>query len=161
VDLRLLTITHWGFDGSLRTGELVVHVQWAEAIVDVFQSLFEARFPIEQVRLVDEFGGDDNRSMAANNTSGFNCRTATGSGRWSEHAYGRAIDINPIQNPYVTPSGAILPPEGAAHAERNAATPGLIMGDGPVVAAFDEVGWHWGGRWSSGQDYQHFSATGS
>ena len=155
-----MTLNHWGFAGEVREGELVVHADWAEAIVAVFRALFEDRFPVEQVRLVDEFGGDDDRSMAANNTSAFNCRAATGSTRWSEHAYGRAIDINPIQNPYVMRSGAVLPPEGAAHARRDPATPGLITTDGPVVAAFDAIGWHWGGRWSSGKDYQHFSATG-
>ena len=159
-ELRRVTVTHWDFQVSVRTGELVVHADAAEAVVAVFRGLYAARFPIQQIRLVDDFGGDDNRSMVANNTSAFNCRPATGSTRWSEHAYGRAIDINPIQNPYVTASGAVLPPEGAAHAGRDPATPGLITADGPVVAAFDAVGWHWGGRWSSGRDYQHFSATG-
>ena len=159
-ELRLITLTHWGFDGRPRPGELVVAAQYADRIVSEFGRLFEERFPIESIRLVDEFGGDDDRSMAANNTSGFNCRAATGSSRWSEHAYGRAIDINPIQNPYVTRSGAVLPPAGAAHTTRDPATPGLITHDGPVVAAYHEIGWIWGGNWSSGKDYQHFSATG-
>ena len=159
-ELRLITLTHWGFDGRPIQGELVVAERYAEAIVSVFRRLFEERFPIESMRLVDEFDGDDDRSMAANNTSGFNCRQATGSNRWSEHAYGRAVDINPVQNPYITRSGAILPPAGAAHATRDAATPGLISNDSPVVAAFGEIGWRWGGNWSSGKDYQHFSATG-
>lgn len=159
-DLRVVSVTHWGFDDTTRTGEVIVHADAADATVEVFRALYEARFPIQQIRPVDDFGGDDDRSMAANNTSAFNCRPATGSARWSEHAYGRAIDINPVQNPYVTASGAVLPPEGAAHVVRDPATPGLITADGPVVAAFDKVGWHWGGRWSSGQDYQHFSSTG-
>lgn len=159
-DLRILTISHWGFDDQPRQGELVVHADAADEVVSVLGDLYEARFPIEQIRLVDEFGGDDDRSMAANNTSGFNCRTATGSDRWSEHAYGRAIDINPIQNPYVTRSGAVLPPAGAAHTTRDPATVGLITADGPVVTAFQAIGWGWGGNWSSGKDYQHFSATG-
>ena len=159
-ELRLITLSHWGFDGRAVPGELVVAAEYADRIVSVFRRLFEERFPIESMRLVDEFGGDDDRSMAANNTSGFNCRPATGSNRWSEHAYGRAIDINPIQNPYVTRSGAVLPPAGAAHTSRDAATPGLIAHDGPVVDAFHEIGWIWGGNWSSGKDYQHFSATG-
>lgn len=158
--LRLITLTHWGFDGDVHRGELVVHADDADAVVAVFEALFEQRFPIEQVRLVDEFGGDDDRSMAANNTSAFNCRPVTGSQRWSEHAFGRAIDINPVQNPFVTRSGAVLPPEGAAHTRRDPAVPGLITADGPVVAAFRAVGWEWGGDWSSGKDYQHFSATG-
>lgn len=159
-ELRLITLTHWDFGGDVRSGELVVHADHADALVAVFQALFEHRFPIEQMRLVDEFGGDDDQSMAANNTSAFNCRLATGSQRWSEHAYGLAIDINPVQNPFVTRSGAVLPPEGAAHTRRDPAVPGLITADGPVVAAFRAAGWAWGGDWSSGQDYQHFSATG-
>lgn len=158
--LRLVTVTYWGFDGQAHQGELVVNRGHADDIVSVFGKLHEARFPIEQVRLVDEFGGDDDRSMAANNTSAFNCRRATGSDRWSEHAYGRAIDINPIQNPYVTRTGAVLPPAGAKHANRDPSTVGLIVSKGPVVAAFAGIGWRWGGTWSSGKDYQHFSATG-
>ena len=159
-DLRLLTLNHWGFDGRPHQGELVIAAQYAEQIASVFRRFFDARFPIESMRLVDEFGGDDNRSMAANNTSAFNCRAATGSTRWSEHAYGRAVDINPIQNPYVTRSGAVLPPEGVDHTTREPTTSGLITADGPVVAAFEDIHWEWGGKWSSDKDYQHFSATG-
>jgi hypothetical protein len=158
-DLRLVTITHWGFDGRPHPGELVVHADHAERIRDVFAALFEARFPIEQVRLVDEFGADDDRSMAANNTSAFNCRRAWGSSRWSEHAYGRAVDINPVQNPYRTGSGAVLPPAGREFLRRDADAPGLITRGGPVVAAFASIGWRWGGAWSN-PDYQHFSSTG-
>ena len=94
-DLRFVTITHWGFDGQPRPGELVVHATQAERIRRVFAELFAARFPIEQVRLVDEFGGDDDRSMAANNTSAFNCRKAFGSTRWSQHAYGNRREPPP------------------------------------------------------------------
>lgn len=111
-DLRLVTVTHWGFDRQPHQGEVVLHTVDAEKIRSVFADLFEAGFPIEQVRLVDEFGADDDRSMAANNTSGFNCRRARDSARWSEHASGRAIDINPVQNPYLAPGGAVLPPAG-------------------------------------------------
>ena len=159
-DLRLASVSHWGFDGQPRRGELVVHAEYADRIVEVFRAVFEARFPIEQMRLVDEFGADDDRSMAANNTSAFNCRSATGSNRWSEHAYGRAVDINPVQNPFVRSSGAVLPPAGAQFTDRRSGAAGLITADGPVVAAFRSIGWRWGGDWSSGKDYQHFSSTG-
>jgi hypothetical protein len=158
-DLRLVTVTHWGFDGRPHQGELVVHADHAEAIGAVFAELFEAGFPIEQVRLVDEFGGDDNRSMAANNTSAFNCRRATGSARWSEHAFGRAVDINPVQNPYLTRGGAVLPPAGGGFTDRTSTVQGLITAEGSVVAAFRRIGWRWGGAWPN-PDYQHFSATG-
>lgn len=159
-ELRLVSVSHWDMDGGVRQGELVVGATYAEAITTVFERLFEARFPIAQIRLVDEFGGDDDRSMAANNTSGFNCRRATGSRSWSEHAYGRAIDVNPVQNPFVTGGGTVLPPAGRAFADRARAAPGLIQGNGPVVEAFAAIGWKWGGNWTSGRDYQHFSATG-
>ena len=158
-DLRLLTVSHWGFDSQPHLGELVVSAQHADAVLGVFSALYGARFPMEQVRLVDEFGADDDRSMEANNTSAFNCRRVAGSDRWSEHAFGTAIDINPVQNPSVTRSG-VSPPAGAAYTSRNASTPGLITADGPVVAAFRAIGWGWGGSWSSGKDYQHFSASG-
>ena len=159
-DLRLVTVAHWDFDGEPEVGEIVVHRDYADDVVGVFRSLYDSRFPLQQMRLIDEFGGDDDRSMAANNTSGFNCRRATGSTRWSEHAYGRAIDINPVQNPYVTRAGNVLPPEGSAHVSRDPGTSGLITADGPVVQAFSAVGWGWGGHWTSSKDYQHFSATG-
>lgn len=158
-DLRLVTVSHWGFDGRPRTGELVVHVRAADPLVGVFERLFRARFPIERMRLVDEYGADDDRSMADNNTSAFNCRSVAGSDRWSEHAYGTAVDVNPVQNPYVTGS-RVSPPAGAAYTARTVSTPGLITRDGPVVAAFGAIGWGWGGSWSSGKDYQHFSASG-
>ena len=157
-DLRLVRITHWGFDGRPRPGELVVHAAYAEGIQRVFAELFTAQFPIEQVRLVDEFGGDDDRSMAANNTSAFNCRPAFGSTGWSQHAYGRAIDINPLRNPYVT-TGGVHPSAGREFVRRDGSVQGLITADGPVVQAFARVGWRWGGAWSN-PDYQHFSSNG-
>jgi hypothetical protein len=157
-DLRRVTLTHWGFDGRPRAGEIVVHRDQADRILGVFAAVFEAHFPLEQVRLIDEFGGDDDRSMAANNTSGFNCRYVAGTRRWSQHAYGRAIDINPVQNPYVR-GGEVSPPEGRPYVRRDRSVPGLITADGPVVAAFSRARWLWGGRWAS-PDYQHFSSSG-
>jgi hypothetical protein len=99
--------------------------------------------------------------MAADNTSAFNCRFVAGSGGvWSEHAYGRAIDVNPIENPYVTASGYVSPPAGAPYARRDRHVAGLVHGGGPVVRAFAAAGWEWGGSWSGTRDYQHFSAGG-
>lgn len=160
-DLRLLVLTHWGFDGSVRTGELVVHRDVAAELTTVFRRLFRERFPIERMELVDRYGADDDRSMAANNTSAFNCRRATGSRtRWSQHAYGRAVDINPIQNPYVTPNGEVLPPAGRAYLDRADLQLGMIVSRGVVVRAFVAIGWGWGGNFRSTKDYQHFSASG-
>jgi hypothetical protein len=160
-DLRLLRLSYWGFDGSAHSGELVVHADVADDVVGVFRRLFDARFPIRRMRLIDEYGADDGRSMAANNTSAFNCRRSTGDPSvWSEHAYGRAIDINPVQNPYVSSSGAVDPAAGAAYVGRPAGARGLIEAEGVVVKAFRSIGWGWGGDWTRSKDYQHFSRSG-
>lgn len=159
-DLRLLTVDHWGFDGAERRGQLVVHGDEAEAVLGVMEELYAARFPIERMELVDAYGADDAASMAANNTSAFNCREVTGRpGVWSEHSYGRAIDINPVQNPYVM-GDTVLPPAGTAYANRAQDAPGMIHPDGPVVRAFADAGWSWGGSWDAPKDYQHFSSAG-
>jgi D-alanyl-D-alanine carboxypeptidase len=159
-DLRLLTLDHWGFDGGVRRGELVVHRDHAGAVLRAMGRLFEARFPVERMQLVDVYGGDDDRSMAANNTSAFNCRPVSGQpGVWSQHSYGWAVDINPVQNPFVS-RGKVSPPAGASYANRSARRPGMIHAGDPVVRAFAAAGWVWGGSWTSSRDYQHFSATG-
>jgi len=157
-DLRYVTFTHQGFDGEVLTGELVVHADVAEAITRVFRTLFEAGYPIRSIRLVDDFGADDDASMAADNTSGFNCRPVAGTRTWSEHAFGRAIDVNPVENPYVS-GGRVFPPGGADFASRPD-LPGVIHADDVVVRAFADAGWRWGGSWSGPTDYQHFSVTG-
>jgi hypothetical protein len=160
--LRLLTVTHWGFDGGAHRGRLVVNRDHAAGMLRVMRRLFELRYPIRQMRLVDAYGADDHRSMDADNTSAFNCRFIAGSpGVWSEHAYGRAIDVNPIENPYVTDSGHVSPLAGAPFVERSRRAKGVIHAGGPVVAAFASIGWEWGGNWSWPKDYQHFSATGN
>jgi hypothetical protein len=110
------------------------------------------------MRPVDAYRGSDDASMAADNTSAFNCRAAVAPGpkRWSVHAYGRAIDVNPVENPYLE-GGRVLPPAGRAFADRLRRRMG--MAEGALVRAFATVGWGWGGRWSA-PDYQHFSADG-
>ncbi len=158
-DLRYLLVDYWGFDGREHRGELVVHADWADEIASVFEDLFQARYPFEQVVLIDDYDGDDRRSMAANNTSVFNCRVVSGTTTWSEHAYGRAIDINPVQNPYVRGS-TIQPPAGADYFDRSLELPGMIQSGDSVTAAFAAIGWEWGGDWINSKDYQHFSATG-
>ena len=160
-ELRLLTVSHWGFDGRVHRGRLVVHRDYATGMVGAMRKLFRLRYPIRRMRLVDAYGADDHRSMGADNTSAFNCRYVAGSpGVWSEHAYGRAIDVNPVENPYVTESGYVSPPAGARFADRGHAK-GVIHRGGPVVSAFAAIGWEWGGNWFWPKDYQHFSATGS
>jgi len=158
-DLRLLTLAHWGFGGSARTGRLIAHEDVARDLVAVFRRLHAARFPIRRMVPVDAYGASDFRSIEADNTSAFNCRYVEGTSRWSEHAYGRAIDVNPIENPYV--SGGLTSHRGSRpYVERTPRRPGMAYEGGALVNAFDAIGWGWGGRWTSVRDYQHFSASG-
>ena len=159
--LRHLTVSHVDFEGRARTGEIVVHRDHAVDVVGVFRELYDAGFPIRRMRLVDAYGGDDDRSMAADNTSGYNCRRVAGTQRWSRHAFGDAVDINPRENPYVT-DGGVQPPSGRRFAEVSRApgaevAPGVIRRGGVVARAFERIGWSWGGTWSQ-PDYQHFTA---
>lgn len=158
-DLRLVTARHWGFDGKVRTGRLVVHRDVARDVGSVLRRLYEARFPIRKMWLVDAYGGSDFRSIEADNTSAFNCRFVEGTRRWSEHSYGRAIDINPIENPYVS-GGRTSHSASVPYLDRSRSRPGMAAEGAVLVRAFDGVGWGWGGRWSSVKDYQHFSASG-
>jgi hypothetical protein len=161
-ELRLLTVAHWGFDGAVHHGRLVVNRDAAAVMLGAMRSLFRLHYPIRQMRLVDAYGADDHRSMDADNTSAFNCRFVAGSGGvWSQHAYGRALDLNPLENPYVTESGYVSPSAGAPYADRLRRARGLIHRGGPVVAAFVAAGWEWGGNWAWPKDFQHFSATGT
>jgi D-alanyl-D-alanine carboxypeptidase len=159
-DLRLLELDHWGYDGLVKHGRLVVHEQAARKVRRVFRRLFETHFPIRRMRLIDAYGGSDGRSLAANNTSAFNCRFVAGTTRWSMHAFGLAIDINPVQNPYVAGSH-VSPPAGGAYVDRSRRAKGMIHAGDRVVRAFAAVGWQWGGYWSYPKDYQHFSSNGS
>ena len=131
----------------------------AEDVVDIMHDLFDVSFLIERMEPIDVYDGDDGRSMAANNSSAFNCRPVTGGSTWSEHSYGRAIDLNPLVNPYVVGT-TVLPPEGEAYADRTLDAPGMIHDGDAVVDAFAARGWKWGGYWDSPTDYQHFSTTG-
>jgi putative cell wall-binding protein len=158
-DLALIEMTHWGFDGQVHHGRLVVGRGVAADVLASFERIYQARFPIERMRLVDEYGADDDRSMAANNTSAFNCRRVTGGTSWSEHSYGTAVDINPVQNPYVRGS-TVAPTAGSRYLDRSDVRPGMIVRPGAVTTAFDRIGWGWGGDWSSVKDYQHFSRSG-
>ncbi len=157
-DLRYLTLTYRGFDGADHQGELVVAASVVDQVVAVFRRLYEIGYPIASMRLVDDFAGDDNASMSANNTSAFNCRPVTGGGGFSEHSYGTAIDVNPVQNPYLSGS-TVLPAQGRQYVDRPDA-PGVIHAGDEVVQAFADQGLRWGGTWSGPIDYQHFSVSG-
>ncbi|HEX3621287.1 MAG TPA: M15 family metallopeptidase [Acidimicrobiales bacterium] len=156
----MLSLSYWGFDDSPHTGSMVVRASVAQAVVDVFHRLYDDRFPIRRMEPVDAFGGSDDASIAADNTAGFNCRNAVASGppQWSAHAYGEAIDVNPVENPYLE-DGRVLPPAGAAYEDRSVVRPGMAGRGSALNNAFAGAGWYWGGVWSS-PDYQHFSSTG-
>ena len=158
-DLRLLHVSHRGFDGRVRTGRLVVHRDVAREVVAVFRRLYEVGFRVRRMVPVDAYGGSDFRSIEADNTSAFNCRYVEGTRRWSEHAYGRALDLNPIENPYVS-GGRTSHRASVPYLDRSRRRPGMAYEGGSAVRAFDAIGWGWGGRWTGVKDYQHFSSSG-
>ena len=155
-DLRIVGLTYRHFDGSVRDGVLVLHKDVVTRARPVFAAMYATRFPLRRVRPVTDYGASDDRSMAADNTSGFNCRPAVAAGRptWSRHAYGRAVDVNPVENPYLF-RGKVLPPAGTPYADRRRHRPGMIVKGGVVHRVFTRAGFRWGGTWSS-PDYQHF-----
>jgi hypothetical protein len=159
--LRLVRLSYWGFDGERAIGRIVVSRRVTGDVVAVFRQLYRARFPIRRIVPVSAYRGSDDASMAADNTSGFNCRAAVGSGTgsWSMHAYGEAIDVNPVENPYVL-GRRVLPPAGRSYVARGRVRRGMAVEGGVLVRAFDSVGWKWGGRWTASRDYQHFSTNG-
>jgi hypothetical protein len=159
-ELRLVRVAYWGFDRERHLGRMVVHARWARAIVRVFGRLYDAGFPIRRMRLVDHYGANDRRSMADDNTSAFNCRWRAGvCCVWSQHAYGRAIDLNPVENPFLW-FGGVSPPAGAEFVDRTQRRKGMIHHGDVVWSAFRSQGWEWGGDWSGEKDYQHFSSNG-
>jgi len=156
--LRMVTVSYVDFAGVSGTGRIVVRDDVADAVVAIFARLYDLRYPIARMEPVEAYGGSDDASMDADNTSAFNCRKTTGGSSYSEHSYGTAIDINPIENPYVKGS-TVLPEAGRAFVARNPA-PGVILDGDAVVQAFADHGFSWGGHWNSLKDYQHFSVSG-
>jgi len=164
--LRVLTVTHWGFDKRVHTGQLVVNANAAAPLSRVFRQLYALRFPIPHMRLADAYGAARSRPADGDVTASFECRQAvpspcvggTGTGSWSEHAYGDAIDLNPVENPYVG-CGRTRDDSSAPYLNRSRLRRGMVTP--AVVRAFRSIGWGWGGSWSgSTKDYMHFSASG-
>jgi len=159
-ELRYVQVLYWGFDGESHSGEMIVNKAIAADVVDIFKELYEAKYPIERMVLIDEYNADDNASMAANNTSAFCYRVIdNGSKRLSNHSYGLAIDINPLYNPYVRPidgKTVISPEEGAEYADRTLDNPYYIRKGDICYQAFTSRGFTWGGDWKNPKDYQHF-----
>lgn len=159
-DLRIVEVPYRGYDGSDRRGTLIVNADVAQEVADLFAVLFTEEFPIQRMDAIDPLPVDDTSRLSSNNTVGFKCRAVRGGSAWSQHAYGHAVDINPVDNPSVS-SGVATPPLGADRVDRSTAAPGMIHEGDLVTRAFDQLGWGWGGRWSSHQDYMHFSVNGN
>ena len=163
-DLRYLKIPHYNFSGTVETGEMVVNKAVAEDVLDIFAELYDIKYPIERMELVDNYGADDYKSIDYNNTSAFNYRPSTdGSGRLSQHALGRAIDINPQINPYVNSNQVGSHSNAKEYWSRDwknwsdeTAQKAYIGPDAEIYKIFINHGWEWGGSWSSYRDYQHF-----
>lgn len=154
--LRYLTVAYVNFDGEIFQGELVVNAKIAEDVISIFKELFEEKYPIEKISLIDEYDADDDRSMAANNSSAFCYRVISGTDRLSNHSFGLAIDINPLYNPYIKSNGKVLPEEAEAFADRTLSNPYYISPEDSCVRIFKKYGFTWGGDWKNSKDYQHF-----
>ncbi|MGA5461641.1 M15 family metallopeptidase [Mycobacterium sp. NPDC050041] len=155
--LRRVELEFVGLDDRTHSGELVVHQDVVSDVIAVFEQLEQLRYPIARMQSAFRYpGADDQLSMADNNSSAFNCRDIPGTGRWSPHAYGRAVDINPLFNPYVRRDGAFEPANAGAYTDRGRTDPGVLHGGDPAVRAFTDLGWAWGGYWQRHKDYQHF-----
>jgi hypothetical protein len=164
--LRLLTVTHWGFDGAAHTGQLVVNRDAAAPLARAFQKLYELHFPIRHLQLDDAYGPAGSQPADGDISGSFECRQAvpspctggSGTGHWSNHAYGLAVDLNPVENPYVG-CGATRERSSRPYLDRTRIRPGMVTP--AVVKAFASIGWGWGGSWSgSTKDYMHFSFNG-
>lgn len=157
-DLRYLRVLHCDAEGNAIVGELVCAKTIADDLLSIFKALFQSGYPIEKMRLVDDYGGDDEASMRDNNTSCFNQRAITAGGRVSMHSFGLAVDINPKYNPYYKVRGRVyIKPEGSeAYLDREVATPYMIRKGDLCYRLFKQHGFYWGGDWLSGKDYQHF-----
>jgi len=158
-DLAWVRVAFRGFDGARHTGELLVNADVTDDVVTVFRQLWQAEFPLEQMRITTLAELDAPPTGDGNNTSAFVCRVVRGGSSYSQHAHGLAIDLNPFHNPYVK-GDLVLPELASAYKDRSRRAPGMITADGPVTAAFRAVGWEWGGSWRTLKDYQHFSAEG-
>ncbi len=153
--LSHITVTYWDFDNKSHLGELIVNASVGEDIKDIFKELYDAKYPIDKIKLIDEYDANDEASMKDNNTSAFCFRAQTSSSKLSLHSYGLAIDINPLQNPY-TKGDIIQPGNAIEYVDRSTYKKGMILKDDPCYKAFISRGWTWGGEWKGVKDYQHF-----
>ena len=153
--LQSVKVAYINLDGETQMGELIVHHELAEEVVDIFRDIFKCRFPIEKMIPINVYDCNDDKSMEDNNTSAFNYRTVSGSRKLSDHSFGRAIDINPLLNPYIRRS-KVQPENGRKYRDRENHVEGMIQKNDCVVQEFKSRGWQWGGDWKYSKDYQHF-----
>ena len=160
-ELRYVRVSHWGFEGKVHTGEMLLNARVADDVVSVFRRLFEIEYPIESLRVADQSALDTTKPTTGdgNGSGAFVCRAAKKSSRWSDHAYGTAIDLNSFQNPYKN-DDTVIPELATSYLDRGNWRPGMIASDGQVRAAFKSIGWGWGGAWNNSKDYMHFSESG-
>ncbi len=154
-DLRIISVKYLGFDQNVHFGEIICSKSVARSLIKIFAELFEANYEIEKIKLASEYGSDDDKIMSDNASSCFNYRTVANSNEMSLHALGRAIDINPLYNPYIQ-NGIVMPQNAAKYADRNADFPHKINHDDICYKIFTKHGWKWGGDWENDKDYQHF-----
>jgi len=154
-ELRYLTVFHLGFHGCVHVGELIVHESIAEEVLQIFKELYQIRFPIEKMRLMSFYGYSDELAMIDNNSSAFNFRYVKNGKKLSQHAYGLAIDLNPLINPYIE-GNLVSPPNGLRYVDRVQRVQGMIKKNDPVYQIFKSYGWDWGGDWTHLKDYHHF-----
>lgn len=161
-DLKYLNLSYINFEGESKVGELIVHKDVSKEVIEIFNKLYEIKYPIERMQLVSDYNGNDFASIEANNTSSYNCRNVEGTNKWSRHAFGKAIDINPLQNPFISKSGNISHKESLKYKKRehknlnNPNDKAMILKDDTIVKMFKSYGWIWGGEWITIKDYQHF-----
>ena len=162
-NLRYLQMTHLNFEGQTSMGEMIVHKDVADEVVFMFEDLYKMNYAINKMHLVSDYDANDWQSIENDNTSAFNCRRATGKKTWSKHSYGKAIDINPIANPYISKTGYISHKASYKYKKRehidinNLADRAMLLKNDPATKLFKSYGWKWGGDWTRVKDYQHFS----
>ncbi len=155
-NLRYINVKYHNFSGKDKMGELIVNKDIANSIVWVMEELYNIGYPIRQMRLVSDFNGNDWKSIEADNTSAFNCRKATGSNKWSRHSFGRAIDINPIENPYISRKGHISHRKSLKYRRRVPRHRAVLLKNSKATKILKKYGFKWGGDWRYTKDYQHF-----
>lgn len=155
-ELRYLRLSYYDFSGEPQVGEMVCNVAIAQDLLEIFEALYEARYPICSIRLVDDFDASDDISMSVDNTSCFNYRTVPGQRNLSRHATGMAVDVNPLENPYINRSGVVRPSGAEVYLDRSADFPHKIDRSDLCYRLFVAHGFTWGGAWAHSKDYQHF-----